>query len=96
MRASATRSFVESMTEPIGAPSPLERQTLMVSKCLPYSAHETPDATWAFQMRAPSRCIAIPRAWAADESFAISSIDCTVPPPKLWVFSTAIALVETK
>ena len=96
MRASATRSFVESMTEPIGAPRPLERQTLMVSKCFPYSENETPDATWAFQMRAPSRCIAMPRAWAADESFAISSIGCTVPPPKLWVFSTAITLVDTK
>ena len=47
-------------------------------------------------MRAPSRWIAIPRARACDESFSISAMGCTVPPPKLWVFSTAIAAVETK
>ena len=74
MRASATRALVESMTDPIGAPKPFERQTLMVSKCFPYSLSETPDATWAFQMRAPSRCIAIPRARAALARTAISSI----------------------
>ena len=74
MRASATRALVESISEPIGAPKPLERQTLIVSKCFPYSSSDTPDATWAFQMRAPSKCIAIPRARAARARTAISSM----------------------
>jgi hypothetical protein len=43
------------MTEPTGAPNPLDKHTEIVSKYLPYSVNETPDATWAFQMRAPSQ-----------------------------------------
>ena len=87
---------MESIIEPTGAPKPLEKQTEIVSKYFPYSANETPDATWAFQMRAPSKCKANPSSSAPVRRAAISEIGCTVPPPKLCVFSTAIAVVETR
>ena len=42
-------------TEPTGAPRPLEKHTLTVSKSCPYASRGTPVATWAFHNRAPSR-----------------------------------------
>ena len=64
-RASAIRSADDTSTDPTGAPSPFDRQTETVSKFAPYAASGTPLATWAFQSRAPSRCIATPTAWVA-------------------------------
>ena len=46
--------------EPIGAPSPLEKQTAIVSATAPYDDSGVPVATWAFQMRAPSTWTAAP------------------------------------
>ena len=45
IRADEMRSDVDSAIEPIGAPNPLEKQTLMVSAYFPYSLNATPDAT---------------------------------------------------
>jgi hypothetical protein len=50
------------MADPTGAPSPFEKQTLMVSNCDPKSFREIPLATCAFQILAPSRCRLIPTA----------------------------------
>jgi len=55
-RALATRSLVESITEPTGAPNPFDKQTEIVSKYFPYSVNATPDATCVFRkIRAPSQ-----------------------------------------
>ena len=55
-----------------------------------------PVATCAFQSRAPSRCIRTP-AVAGDLAQPPDwSSGCTVPPPKLCVFSTTTAPVDTR
>ena len=61
-RAVAMRSADATSTDPTGAPSPFDRQTDAVSASRPYVASSTPEATAAFQMRAPSRWIATPRS----------------------------------
>ena len=53
-------SFGPASAEPTGAPSPLLKQTLTVSKCLAHSASAMPVAAAAFQSRAPSRCVRKP------------------------------------
>ncbi len=55
-----------------------------------------PVATWAFQMRAPSTCTPQPSSSASDRSCSRSESGTTVPPAKLWVFSTENAVVRTK
>ena len=45
--------------DPTGAPSPLLKQTEIVSKCSPQRGPGMPVATIAFHSRAPSRCMAI-------------------------------------
>jgi 3-deoxy-7-phosphoheptulonate synthase len=45
-RAAATRSAVVASSDPIGAPSPLDRQTDTVSNSRPYAGSSTPLATW--------------------------------------------------
>ena len=62
------------------------------SATAPYSASGMPVATWAFQIRAPSRWTRTPTASAhAAERRAGRRCGCTAPPAKLWVFSTEIA-----
>ena len=63
-RASATWSAEPIISEPIGAPSPFDRQTAIVSATAPYDASGVPVATWAFQIRAPSTCTAQPTSSA--------------------------------
>ena len=60
--------------DPTGAPKPFDKHTEIVSKYFPYSAKPTPDATCAFQMRAPSKCSARPSSSAPLRSAAISEI----------------------
>ena len=55
-----------------------------------------PVATWAFQIRAPSRCTRAPAAVANSRRSRRSASGSTAPPAKLWVFSTEIAAVGTK
>ena len=45
-----------TIAEPTGAPSPLLKQTLTVSKCSAHRRPEMPLATTALKSRAPSRC----------------------------------------
>ena len=95
-RASATWSAEPSIAEPIGAPRPLEKQTAIVSATAPYDANGVPVATWAFQMRAPSTWTPHPSPSASERSRSRSFSGSTVPPAKLWVFSTETAVVRTK
>ncbi len=83
-------------SEPTGAPSPLDRQTDKTSATAPYSARGVPVATCAFQSRAPSRWTRAPAPTANARRSWRSSSGSTVPPAKLWVFSTEIAAVRTK
>ena len=96
-RACAMRSAEDTNTDPTGAPSPFDRQTDTVSKPAASSARVRPLATAAFHSRAPSRCSA--------EAVLPGQLDHRVHrlrpagrcrPPKLWVFSSAIAAVETR
>ena len=84
------------MSEPIGAPRPLDRHTDRTSATAPYSRSGVPVATWAFQIRAPSRCTRAPAAVANSRRSRRSASGSTAPPAKLWVFSTEIAAVGTK
>ena len=56
------RSLSAQISEPTGAPSPFDRQNDTVSKCRAYSAAGMPVATTALKRRAPSKCMAMPRA----------------------------------
>ena len=51
------------------------------------AAGGTPSATAAFHSRAPSTCTAKPASRAAATTACTSSTRCTVPPPRLCVFS---------
>ena len=95
-RASSTASREPTISEPTGAPSPLDRQTERTDAMAPYSASGTPVATCAFQIRAPSRCTPAPTPVAQARRSWSSSSGSTAPPAKLWVFSTEIAAVRTK
>ena len=59
-RASRIRSRGPASADPTGVPSPLLKHTDTVSNGSAHSRLETPVATIAFQMRAPSRCVASP------------------------------------
>ncbi len=95
-RASAIASLLPTMSEPTGAPRPLDRQTASTSATAPYSRSGVPVATWAFQMRAPSMCTRAPTPVAYSRRSRRSPSGSTAPPAKLWVFSTEIAAVGTK
>ena len=86
----------DASSEPTGAPRPFDRHTDTVSNSPPYVASGTPLATCAFHSRAPSRCSARPADAVTSRSRRRSSSGWTVPPPKLWVFSTTTAAVDTK
>ncbi len=70
-------------------------QTESVSNSAPYSAKGVPDATPAFQMRAPSQCSAIPCRAVSSRRPCSTSSGWTAPPPRLCVCSTLTALVAT-
>ena len=95
-RAGRCARTTPTSTEPTGAPRPLDRQTDTVSATAPYSVSGTPSATCAFQSRAPSRCTATPASAVPSRTRRSAASGCTVPPPKLWVFSTATAAVDTR
>ena len=48
-----------------------------------YDDSGVPLATWAFQRRAPSRCIRTPASLVTARNRWMDSSGCTVPPPKL-------------
>ena len=54
-RASRMNSRLPASNDPIGAPSPLDRQNISASTCRVYSATAVPATTAALKMRAPSR-----------------------------------------
>ena len=56
----------------------------------------SPEATAAFQIRAPSRCTATSASRDQLQSFRSSSSGWTRPPPRLCEFSTAIAAVAVR
>ncbi len=78
-------------TEPIGAPSPLEKQNCTVSTPAASSSAPVPRATAALKIRAPSRWIESPWRRAAWLAAAITSIGTTRPPEWLWLFSHTIS-----
>ena len=82
------RSRVEASSEPTGAHSPFERHVITVSTPSVSVAGATPSATAAFQMRAPSRWTRKPHSLAAATTARSSATSCTVPPPRLWLFSS--------
>ena len=59
-RAPHDLSAEPTISEPTGAPRPLDRHTAIVSATAPYAVNGVPVATCAFQIRAPSRCSAQP------------------------------------
>src|SRR5512134_66949 len=83
------KSREPTKTDPTGAPSPLERQNIRDPETFPYDAGETPDATDALKMRDPSRCRATDALPHTDRIRLSAASGNTVPPPALWVFSTA-------
>ena len=87
------KSRVPSRTDPTGAPSPFDRQTLTESYGATISDSGTPEATDALQARAPSRCRIRPwRSQKARVSATFSS-GSTSPPQWLCVFSSATSRV---
>ena len=54
-----------------------------------------PVATEAFQILAPSQCRCSPASSASARSPSSTGRGWMVPPARLWVFSTAMALVGT-
>ena len=89
-----TVSLVPATAEPIGAPSPFEKQIDAVSKYRVYSSGFFPVATHAFINRAPSRCIFRPASSATARISAIGSTRQQAPPPRLCVFSMTTRLVR--
>ena len=81
------RARVEATTEPTGAHRPFDRHAMTVSAPSTSRAGGTPSATAAFHTRAPSTCTAKPASRAAATTACTSSTRCTVPPPRLCVFS---------
>ena len=63
--------------EPIGAPSPLEKQIETVSKWRAHSCASIPEATTAFISRAPSKCMArlCSRAQRAISAMLVDRVD---------------------
>ena len=59
-RASRISSAGPHSIEPIGAPSPFERQNIIVSTCEVHAVTGSPVAAAAFHSRAPSRWIGTP------------------------------------
>ena len=92
-RARATNAALPQITEPTGAPSPLETQKVTESTGRVKSAAGRPRATAALKRRAPSRCTGTPASWATRTSAAISSGVQQVPPCRLCVFSMATSPV---
>ncbi len=63
-RTRATNASSPATMEPIGAPSPLDRQNCTESACSATAAGDTPMAAAALNSRAPSRCTGTPRSSA--------------------------------
>ena len=82
-------------TLPAGVPSPFEKQAWIVSAAAANSCRGVPDATCAFQMRAPSRCRWTVAGRAA-RSASTASTGTTQPPWKLFVFSTRQSVVRDR
>ena len=80
-------------TDPIGAPSPFDRQNMSVSAGAASSAGLTPSATAAFQMRAPSTCTASPASRAGFVTASTSARDSGRPLAGMCVFSSVSALI---
>ena len=99
LRARCTRRITSRephTSEPTGAPSPLERQNVTVSKGSAQTAAGVPVATTAFHRRAPSRCSASPCCFAACATSLSWSSGNTRPPARLCVFSTETIRVGAK
>ena len=86
-RASTTSLRGPQNALPTGAPRPFEKHTLTVSKGAQSVATSTPQATLAFQMRAPSRCVASPSDRARSATARACAAGHTRPPARLCVFS---------
>ena len=69
-RPSVMKSRLPQSTEPTGAPSPFDRHTETESKSCAIVRGGTPCFTAAFHSRAPSRCMASPRAAANSRTAA--------------------------
>ena len=95
-RAFFIRSAEPATSAPSGQPSPLDRQSVTVSKWRPISAAGTPEATAAFMSRAPSRWTLSPISRQVSVTATISSSGQTRPPDALWVFSSATTRVAEK
>ena len=88
-RASRISSAGPHSIEPIGAPSPLERQNIIVSTCEVHAVTGSPVAAAAFQTRAPSMWIGTPAPSVIARTARSSSEGRIVPPEPPTVFSTA-------
>src|SRR5579862_6306494 len=90
LRAFSINSFDPITIDPAGVPSPLEKHAEIESTHLPYSLNDTPLATEAFQIRAPSRWTEIPLDFANLEIAFIFSNGTTEPADLPCVFSKQI------
>src|SRR5437867_10208869 len=89
-RSFSTVGRSDTITDPTGAPSPLDKQNETVSKWRAYSAADTPVATTALKSLAPSRCIGIPRARATVGIRSIVESGEVEAPPAVWVVSRQV------
>mmetsp|Transcript_9561 Transcript_9561/g.23609 ORF Transcript_9561/g.23609 Transcript_9561/m.23609 type:complete len:207 (-) Transcript_9561:640-1260(-) len=83
----AINSCVPTMTEPTGAPRPLDRHTDTESAAATQRPGDTPSAAAAFQMRAPSMCNLMPTSRANSPHLSTYSRGSTRPPHLLCVCS---------
>ena len=74
-------------TEPTGAPRPFDRQNMTVSAAATSCRGSVPNATAAFQIRAPSTCTRNPPARAIPQRIAISPASIGAPDNAMYVFS---------
>src|SRR2546425_12459299 len=92
-RSFSTVGRSDTITDPTGAPSPLDKQNETVSKWRAYSPAGTPGGPTAFKSLAPSRGIGNPPARATGGVRSIAEKGQVEPPPPLWVFSRQIKAV---
>ena len=96
IRAWAMLAAELASTEPTGAPRPLEKQTLTVSNRLPYAVQRDPGGHVRVPEPGAVQVVAETLGRHSSPSVASRSYGWIVPPPKLWVFSTATAAVDTR
>src|SRR2546428_8638955 len=83
-RSFSTVGRSDPITDPTGAPSPLDKQNETVSKWRAYSPADTPVAPTPFKSLAPARCVGNPRGRGPGRVRSNLGRGEMEAPPPLW------------